>query len=331
MKNILVTGATGFLGYHVTKLLNERGFRPRALLTEEGRSADDLLANLDVETVYGSLKDPASLRAALTDIDTVLHMVFVVSLSGGAEVEKEMTEVNVNGTRNILLAAEEMGVKKAVVSSSALTVGINSTPVPLDETADWATYGLKIPYAISRLKAEQEALSLATDDFSVVVVNPSFTLGPDDFVGAPANKLLKRICTNKLPFKLPINFGCLDVRDYADGVIKAAEHGRSGRRYLLNGHNVTPDDFVAKACAIGNARPPRWHFPYWLAFPLILVLELVSWARGKPPKVSRKLFDLWNRSAWYNTELAQNELGWNPRPLDETLKDTIAWIREAGD
>ena len=120
----------------------------------------------------------------------VFHLKFTISLSSGKQVEQSLYEGNVVGTRNLLEAAANSGVSRVVVSSSSLTVGLNHEPQPLDEGADWDRYAFNLPYALSRRQAEQEALSRSPGEPpEIVVVNPSFTLGPEDLVGAPANGL----------------------------------------------------------------------------------------------------------------------------------------------
>lgn len=322
--NVLVTGANGFLGYHVVKRLNERGIRPRALLP--GDFDRSRLQGLDIEVVEGSVEDPAALRAACEGVDTVFHLAFLVTLSAGEE--DRMRRINVVGTRNVVDSAAESGVRKVVVTSSSLAVGVNREPQPLDESADWTRHQVDFPYAAIRREAEQEALARATGEFGVMAVNPSFTMGPDDYAGAPANKLIKRLSEGRMPFSIPIGFGCLDVRDFAEGMLLAAERGRSGQRYLLNGHNVMVDTFFAEVAEVAGVKPPRLKLPIWLAY--VLVAQVEGWSKltGKQAPITRSVLQIFGRYAWYRNDLARTELGWEPRPLRATLEDTIAWLRQ---
>lgn len=319
---ILVTGPTSFLGYHVVQRLNQRGLRPRVLVPDATEPA--ALRKLDVEIVRGSVEEPGSLRAACDGVTTVFHLAFLVALGG--RLEARLEAVNVAGTRHLVEAAAEAGVSRMVLVSSALAVGINQKPQPLDETADWTAHRLNLPYALSRRQAEQEALARASASLAVVAVNPSFTLGPEDPVGAPANRLLKTVAAGKLPFTFPIGFGCLDVRDFAEGMLLAAERGRSGQRYLLSGHNLTLDEFVKQAADLAGVRPPRWRLPVWLARGLGTVLGAGAALVGKRLPVNRSVLDILGRYAWYDASLARRELGWEPRPLRQTLEDTLSWL-----
>jgi dihydroflavonol-4-reductase len=325
MDTILLTGATGFLGYHVAKQLNAGGVRPRVLELPDGRP--EVLGRVDVERCAGDLTDPGAVRAACAGASTLIHLAFKVSVGGGAKLVEEMERVNISGTRQLLETAAAVGVKRAVVAGSALAVGVNKSPKPLDETADWAVHAFDLRYATMRRQAELNALAHASSSFAVMTVCPSFTFGPDDPVGAPANKLLESLITGKLRFTLPIGFGALDVRDFALGVLLAAERGRSGQRYLLSGENVTVNQLLEQAASIAGVRAPRFEPPMWLMRTLVGALEVISSIRGKPAPLTREVLQVVGRYAWYDTAKARTELGWSPRPLRETLEDTIHWLR----
>ena len=325
MDTILVTGATGFLGYHVTKALNAAGIRPRVLELRSGDTA--ILDRLDVTRCAGILDDDSAIKAACEGADTLLHLAFKVGV-GGADVE-EMRRVNIEGTDRLLRTAAESGVRRAVAAGSALAVGVNRQPIPLDESAG-AEHAFDLPYAAIRLQVEKQALALSTPAFAVVSVCPSFTFGPDDPTGAPANGLLKSIVTRKLPITLDVGFGCLDVRDFADGMIRAASRGRAGERYILSGENVTAGQLLAIAAELSGVRPPWFQPPRPLLHLLVGVLQIVGRIRGKPAPLTRDVLNIIGRFAWYDSSKARTELGWTPRPLRDTLRDTIEWLRSQG-
>lgn len=324
---VLVTGAANFLGYHVIKALNARGVRPRVLIDPDAESAPGLrsLERLEIERVSGSVHDLESLSAACAGVGTLFHLHFVINLGGGPAAAAELQRGNVVATRNVLDAATGARVERIVVSSSALAVGLNPEPRPLDESADWDTFRYRLPYAESRHEAEREALARPAGGPVIVAVCPSFTMGPEDYVGAPANGLVRKMAKPWFRVTAPVGFGVLDVRDYADGALRAADRGRHGQRYILSGHDVmTRHLHRAVAEVVGN-RPPRFLVvaPRWLIAPLVGALNAWSRVRGRPPKVAPALLDIWGRHAWYDTTLARSELGWQPRPLKETLADAI--------
>ena len=327
MDEVLVTGATGFLGYHVAKLLNEQGIRPRVL---ELRGSDEKpLSRLDIKRCEGDLEDPQAMRTACTGVDTVLHLAFKVLAGGGEQALEEMQRVNVVGTQRLLDSAAAQGVTRVVMSSSALAVGVNRQPVPLDETANWSEHAVDLPYAVNRRVAEQEALARATSDFAVISLCPSFTMGPDDPVGAPANKLIGALIKRKLHFTVASGFSCLDVRDFAAGVLAAAERGRSGQRYLISGYNVTTSQWLEQLAAIADVPAPRFTLPKLLIEAIASAVEVFSKVRGKPAPIDRSAVQLIGRYSWYDTTRASSELGWQPRPLHQTLEDTIRWLNQS--
>src|SRR5262245_45923631 len=325
MDTVLLTGATGFLGYHVAKKLNEIGVRPRVLELRDGRP--DVLNRLNVERCSGYVDDAAAVRVACSGVSTVLQLAFKVSVGRGAQLAEDMQRINIAGTRQLLESAAACGVKRAVVAGSALAVGVNRNPKPLDESANWAEHAFDLQYANIRRQAELNALAHASSSFAVMTVCPAFTFGPDDPVGAPANKLVQAVITRKLRFTLPAGFGALDVRDFAAGVVLAAERGRSGQRYLLSGDNIMVNQLLQEVAEIAGVRAPRFVPPTPLLRVLVGALEIVCSIRGKPAPVTRDVLQIIGRYAWYDTSKARAELGWSSRPLRETLTDTIRWLQ----
>ncbi|HRQ06259.1 MAG TPA: NAD-dependent epimerase/dehydratase family protein [Nitrosomonas halophila] len=332
MNTFLVTGPTGFLGYHIVKLLNTHGHQPRVLLPPgiDSNAPERLaLQRLNIEIAEGDTNDPASLATACNGIETVLHSSFAIALGSGEAVEKLLYTGNVIATRNLLEAAEKAGVARVVISSSALTAGLNHVPQPLDENANWDQHAFTLPYALSRRHAEQEALKRTTTPPAIIAVNPSFTLGPEDWIGAPANRLVLRMSKPGFRLTAPIGFGLLDVRDYADGVLRAAERGAAGQRYLLSGTNVMPDQLLQEVAKAAGIEPPAWTVSLraWMLYPIVMGMGLWQRITKQPQKVAPSLLELWGRYAWYDNSRACHELGWKPRPLQDSLRDTLDWMR----
>ncbi len=319
MNKVLVTGGGHLLDYHVIKRLNERGIRPRSLV----------LPGSDTTHIHSLLVDPmgeipGDLAAALQGVDTVVHMAYEVKPGGTRE---DMHEVNVVGTRKLLDAAEAAGVTRVVASSSALTVGVHGEPAPLDEDADWAVHAIDIPYAESRREAEQLALSRSRPGFELVVVAPALTIGPEDFVPAPGGSIIKRVIAGRFVPTFDVGVGCVDARDFADGVLLGAERGRPGQRYVLCAHNTTLKDLVAEVAAIAGIRARTWHLPRWLPRALIAALGFWSRVLGKVLFLNKFIAKLIGRYGWYDAR-RMRDLGWRPRPLRQTLADTVRWFRE---
>jgi len=327
LKTVLVTGASSFLGYHVVKQLNERGIRPRVIELPGGNR--DVLERLGVEQCSGDLDHEASMRAACAGVETLVHLAFKVSVGGGATLIDDMRRVNVDGTRRLLQAANAAGVQRVVVAGSALAVAVSRQATPLAESDSSPENAFDIPYARIRREAELDALALSTPGFDVVSVCPSFTFGPDDPTGAPANKLLDAIITRKMRFTLPVGFGCLDVRDFGSGVLLAADRGHAGERYLLSGENITATELIERVAVLSGVRPARFTPPTFLLHAAVGALELICTVRGKPAPITRDVLQIIGRYAWYDTSKARTQLGWTTRPLQQTLADTIAWLRDS--
>jgi dihydroflavonol-4-reductase len=134
--------------------------------------------------------------------------------------------------------------------------------------------------------------------------------------------------TGRLKFTLTVGFSCLDVRDFADGAVRAAELGRSGQRYLLAGENVTADQLLARAASIAGVRAPRFRPPKPLLHGVVGAIELFSRLRHRPAPVTRDVLQIVGRYAWYDASKARVELRWAARPLDQTLEDTIRWLQQ---
>ncbi len=324
MNKVLVTGSGHLLDYHVIKRLNARDIRPRSLVLPPPASDTTHIKRLSVD-LMGEITAPGALTAALQGVDTVLHMAYDVNPSGTLT---ELRESYVGGTRTLLDAAEAAGVTRVVATSSALAIGVHRDPAPLDEDADWAVHGFDLPYAEARREAEQLALSRSRPGFEVVVVAPALTIGPEDFLPAPGGKMIKRVVEGRFMPTVDLGVGCVDVRDFAAGVLLAAERGRPGQRYVLCAHNPTLKDLVAEIAALAGTRARTWHLPVWL--PRVLIAALACWSRirGKAPPVPPAIANLFGRYGWYDAHRMRDDLGWRPLPLHETLDNTVRWFQQ---
>ena len=304
--------------------MNESGFRRACSIAQAARRR---LQGLDVERCAGHLDDPAAVRSACAGADTLLHLAFKVSVGGGAPAVEEMQRINVEGTRTLLQAAAANGVQRADVTGSALAVGVNRQPAPLDESASWSEHGLDL--AVRQTPATGRVGCARPGDAAVCGDDrlPLIYVRAGRRSGAPANKLLQALMAGKLPVRLTVGFGCLDVRDFAHGMELAGERGRSRQRYLLSGENVTADQLMEKVAQITGVRPPRFRAPAFLLNTIVGVVELLSKMRRQPPPITRDVLQIFGRYAWYDTSKSRTELGWAPRPLQETLTDTMGWLR----
>lgn len=314
----LVTGATGLVGSHVTRLLVARGDAVRVLVRE--RSPLDELAALDVELVYGDVLDRRSVRRAMGGVQRVFHIAGVTSLRASAD---RVFAVNVGGTRIVLEEALRAGVARVVHTSSVAAVG----PAPRGSTADEdqlfraGRYGL--PYVNAKHEAELEAMRLAAHGLPVVVVNPAHVFGAGDCHGS-STELVRRFLRGQIPAYVDGALNVVDAEDVARGHLLADERGAVGERYILGNRNFTLDRLFADLARLSGVAPPALKLPLPAALALARAAEL---APGRPAvtTIEVRASSLW----WaFRSTKAKRELGWRPAHHEDTLQTTIDWYRE---
>ncbi len=259
MKPTLVTGATGFVGWHVARRLLERGERVRALARDPAR-----LKDLDgVERVQGDLRDPESLSRAVEGCGVVYHIAADYRL--WARDPKEMYRSNVEGTRHLFEAAQRKGIERLIYTSTVGCIGIPKDGIG-DEQTPVAIEDMRGPYKRSKFLAEQVALEFAGGGFPVVIVNPTAPVGDHDFKPTPTGKMLVDFVRGAMPVFLDTGLNVVDVRDVAAGHLAACDRGKVGERYILGAENLTLQSiFGMLAKAVGSAAP-KMRIPYAVAY-----------------------------------------------------------------
>jgi dihydroflavonol-4-reductase len=314
----LVTGATGLVGSHVTRLLVQRGDSVRALVRE--RSPLDELGGLDVELAHGDVLDRRSVRRAMAGVQRVFHVAGLTSLRASAD---NVFAVNVGGTRIVLEEALRAGVARVVHTSSVAAVG----PAPRGSTADEdqvfraGRYGL--PYVNAKHEAELEAMRLAAHGLPVVVVNPAHVFGAGDRHRS-STELVRRFLRGQIPAYVDGALNIVDADDVARGHLLADERGEVGERYILGNRNFTLDRLFADLARLSGVEPPALKLPLTAALALARAAEL---APGRPvvTTVEVRASSLW----WaFRSTKAKRELGWRPAHHEDTLQATIDWYRE---
>jgi dihydroflavonol-4-reductase len=317
-RRIAITGATGFVGHHLSSRLVHAGAEVTALV--RATSATDRLKALGCRCLVAPLDDPAALTRALGGCEIVFHVA--ASVDFGNDMDR-LRAINVGGTANLLAAARAAGVRRVVHTSSVVAVGCSDRPVPLDEESPWNLGALRNPYITTKREAEE--LALATTGVEVVVANPGCIIGPDDFSRSEFGTLCRRFWRGRVPVSFPGGNGFVDVRDVADGLIRVAARGRAGQRYLLSGHNLTFAEFFRALAGAAGRRYPRLPLPRWSAPLLAGLLRLAPAKPGTRPLLSPETARLMGRYFFFDTTKARTELGWQARPLAETLSAAHAF------
>ena len=223
---VLVTGATGFVGWHIARKLLERGDEVRVLVRDPKR-----LRELDgAEIVQGDLRDAASLTRACEGCSVAFHAAADYRL--WTRDPREMFRSNVEGTRNFLNAAKSAGLGRVVYTSTVGCIGVPEGGIG-DENEPVSIQGMKGAYKTSKFQAEQVALEFAKSGYPVVIVNPTAPMGDHDFKPTPTGKILLDVAKKAMPGFVDTGLNVVDVRDVADGHLLAMDKGRTGERYIL--------------------------------------------------------------------------------------------------
>jgi dihydroflavonol-4-reductase len=276
MSTVLVTGASGLIGSHVTRLLVERGDHVRA--TVRARSKLDNLAGLDVEHVTGDILDRRAVRRALKDVDRVFHIAGMTHLRAPRET---LFRVNVQGTRIVLEEALRAGVERVVHTSSVAAIG----PAPWGSTADerqpFSAGGLDLPYVHAKREAEAEALRVAAAGLPVVIVCPAHVFGAGDLYRS-STELVLRFLRRQIPAYVDGALNIVDALDVATGHLLAEERGVPGERYILGNRNFTLDRLFADLGRLSGVEPPALKLPLPAALALAHTAEALPGAPAPP-------------------------------------------------
>jgi dihydroflavonol-4-reductase len=315
----LVTGGSGFVGSHVVRALAGRGDDVRLLL-RRGSSLDHL-ADLELERASGDVLDRRAVARAMKGVDRVFHIAGTTSML--SQHREKVFDLNVRGTRTVLQESLEAGVERVVFTSSVAAIGPAKPRSTADETQPFRAGSLGIAYVNSKHEAEVEALRLAAHGLPVVIVNPSFVLGPDDPKGT-SMELVRRFLLGRIPAYVDGGLNIVDVRDVATGHLLADQKGEPGERYILAARNFTFDRLFADMARLSG----RDHVPVKLPGPpTLLAVELMVRA-GIPLPIAPD--EVRSANCWwtYRNAKARKELGFEPRPHEETLEDAVRWQME---
>jgi dihydroflavonol-4-reductase len=324
--SVLVTGATGFLGEHLCRVLVERGLRVRGL----ARTRSLVLAELGVELVRGDVQAGPELGQALAGVEAVFHLAGAVSRD--ADDAQRLMRLHVDGTRRVLEEMQRAGVARMVLASTSGTSGVSKDEVILDESAPYAEPIIAgWPYYASKLYQERLAFDLGPKlGVAVTAINPSLLLGPGDrrlSSTEDVRKFLKR----QVPVVPDGGINFVDVRDVAVATANALDRGGAGHRYLLGGPNWTMREFFERLGRVAQVAPPRWRAPKALLRWTASAVEEIYRHRGKLPPVDRISVEMAEHFWWIDSAKAERELDFLSRDPTLTLHDTVAYLRQGVD
>jgi dihydroflavonol-4-reductase len=326
MVKALVTGGTGFLGSHIARELTRRGHAVRILRRATSRL--DAVADLDVEHAVGDVLDPPSLRAAMEGVEWVFHTAAVADY--WRNDPERIYRVNVDGTRNVLEAAERAGVQRVIFTSSAASIGCRTGLRPMDETVRFNWDPRLTPYGHSKFLAEVEVYRAIRRGLDCVILNPAVILGPDDLNQISSSVVVEMARGNVPPAAPPGGVTIIDVRDVAAAHVAAAERGRTGERYALGAVDLTHKAWMRlTARAVG--RPT-----HVITLPAVVVRIMALGADalrrlGVPLPIEGNQLRLSTRLMFYNCAKSWRELGEPRVPVQQSIQDSFTWYRSRGD
>ncbi len=322
-----VTGATGFLGSHVARILADQGADLRLLVRPTSNLRN--LEGLKAETATGDLRDAASLEKAIAGCDCVFHVAADYRL--WVRDPAELYRSNVDGTRAILEAARKNGVRRMVYTSSVATIGFNSNGHPADEDSPVSLADMIGHYKRSKFMGEQLVLQAGRNGMHVVTVNPTTPIGERDIKPTPTGRIVVDFLNRKFPAYVETGLNLVDVRECAAGHVAALEKGKPGERYILGGENLTLKQILDKLGTITGLPSPKLKLPYIFAFATGVVDEAITGRMlHREPRATIDTVRMGRKKMFASSNKAERELGWKVVPVDDALRRAVEWFRGNG-
>ena len=324
--DVLVTGATGFIGANIARELVAAGATVRALARPRGdRRA---LEGVRAEIIEGDLLDPASIRRAVAGVQAVYHVAADYRL--WTPDPAALYRTNIEGTRTVLEAAGQAGVGRIVHTSSVGALGIPKDGQPGSEDTPVTLRDMVGHYKRSKFLGEQLALDFARRGLPVVVVNPSAPIGPWDVKPTPTGQMIVDFMRGRMVATVDTGLNVVHVRDVARGHLLAAERGKPGERYILGHRNLSLLEIFGLLAEITGRRPPRFRVPYALAWVGAACCEGLARVTGRPPAVPLTAVRMSRKRMYFNPARAVRELGLPQTDVRAALADAVAWFEAHG-
>ena len=323
---VLVTGATGFIGGNLARLLWQRGHQVRALVRPESNTLT--IDGTGIEAVHGDILDLNSVARAAQGCEAVFHCA--ASYTFWSRDHRTVYRTNVEGTANVLSAASQAGVSRLVYTSTVSTVGLPNGHMATEDTP-LDPSRLSGHYKKSKYQAELLALKSASEGLPVVVVNPTTPVGPWDVKPTPTGKIVLDFLLGRIPAYLDTGMNLVDVEDVAVGHILAMEQGQPGQRYLLGNRNVTLKEVFRMLQGATGLSTPRWRAPYWLVMGAGYFNQVVEGGLlRREPRIPLEGVKVSRNPMYVNCDKAVTELGMPQSPVETALEKSIDWFNEHG-
>jgi dihydroflavonol-4-reductase len=319
---IVVTGASGLVGANLVRALLFAHQRVRVVVHRESAA----FQGLKVEQVKADLRDPDSLSKAFSHADLVYHLAGLITISGSDWVQAE--QINTLGTRNVVDACLKNKVKRLIHFSSIEAVQQKPLNVPVNDDSPLVHSSEAPPYARSKAAAEIEVQSGIQRGLDAILMRPTAIVGPYDFKPSLLGQAIIKLASGHMPFLVTGGFDWVDVRDVVSAALSAARKAPCGYSYILSGHWHSISEMAQLLCDFGCKRTTRIVFPRFIAYPFAPLLEWAAKIHHSEPIYTRVSLRTLNSNHVISHERATRELGYEPRPISETLADTLHWFIE---
>ncbi len=319
-----VLGATGHLGNVLVRNLLAKGEKVRAVIP----IGEDLapIRELNAEIVYADLRDENSLRVAFEGANVVFHTAGAISISQGDK--KFLYEINVRGTENVINACKRAGVKRLVYASSVHALEEPPHGTVLDESFPFSPEKVLGDYAKSKAEASLRVFEETQKGFDAVMLCPSGIIGPYDFKTSQIAQLIMDFVSGRLKTYISGAYDFVDVRDVANGFIAAAEKAEKGEVFILSGERVTMERFLTLLEKFTGVKKPPVKMPYWLAVATAPLTPIYYHFSKTKPLFTPYSVRVLRSNSYISSDKARKELGFNPRPAEESIRDTVSWLKE---
>ncbi|QHI95424.1 NAD-dependent epimerase/dehydratase family protein [Aristophania vespae] len=321
----LVTGATGFVGSAVARVLRGRGHNLRLLV----RSTSDRsnINDLEAEIVVGDLSEPATLTEAFKGVRYLFHVAADYRL--WVPDPDVMMRANVEGTKQLMLMAQKAGVEKIVYCSSVAALATAHDGIPANEDSPVTEDQIVGAYKRSKYRAEQLVLKMAKEEgLPVIIVNPSTPIGPRDIKPTPTGQMIWDCVRKRMPAYVDTGLNIVHVDDVAEGHVLALERGKLGEKYILGGDNLMLGDFFALISREADIAPPKIKLNQSLLYPVALISEGLARAFKIEPRVTREMLAMSRKLMFFSSDKAKKDLNYTPRPAEEAVADAVAWFKK---
>lgn len=321
---VLVTGATGFVGGWLVKALLEKGEHVHVLHRQS--SSLEELEGLTFTSKIGDVTDSESVNSACQGVDTVFHLAGLVGYSRA--LRPAMQSVNVDGTQNVVYAVQKTGAK-LVYMSSVVAIGASFDRKPLNEDSPYTIGKLNLGYFETKKAAEDLVIAACrSGKIQAVILNPSTIYGAAD-AKKGSRKTQIKVAQGKFPFYTSGGASIVSVHDVVSATLKAREAGKNGERYILCGENLTIKDLFGRIAKIAGVKPPPIYLPNGVVHTLGKVGDALEKIGRKGPVNGETA---WTSTLyhWFDHSKATRQLGFNPRPAQEALQESVGWMKDNG-